>query len=198
MDDTVKFPWNHWYHVSGSTYGQWLRGDPRGWRARWHREHVDGDYKNPPPKGKYDTEFERSKQLMKRERVKLDVEQRELACRVMVETLKKLGVEVIDWCVGAKHYHGLVRCTPLGQPLDTRAPRLMVGRAKGASARALSKAGLVPLGGVWALKCKAKLVTDRTHQVNTAGYIKDHVKQGAVVYSLLMKRDAEQRNQSQG
>jgi hypothetical protein len=41
--------WNDWYHVVVHVYGSWLRGDPRGWRARHHREHVDGDYKNPPP-----------------------------------------------------------------------------------------------------------------------------------------------------
>ena len=38
--------WNHWYHCTAHTYGTWLRGDPRGWRARHHREHVDGDYRN--------------------------------------------------------------------------------------------------------------------------------------------------------
>lgn len=102
-----KEPWNNWFHICGSTYGQWVRGDPRGWRSRKHREHVEGDYRNPPPLGKYKKEFELSKQLMKRERVKLTPEQREIACRVMGDTLKKLGVELIDWCVRAKHFHGL-------------------------------------------------------------------------------------------
>ncbi len=41
------------YHVTWSTYGSWLPGDPRGFRTRGHRLHVDGDYRNPPPKGKY-------------------------------------------------------------------------------------------------------------------------------------------------
>ena len=40
-------PWNDWYHCTTHTYGSWLRGDRRGWRARHHREHVQGDYKNP-------------------------------------------------------------------------------------------------------------------------------------------------------
>jgi hypothetical protein len=68
---------------------------------------------------------------MKRERVKLTPEQREIACRVMGDTLKKLGVEVIDWCVGAKHFHGLARFTPLGKWRDWDLPRIMVGKAKG-------------------------------------------------------------------
>src|SRR4051812_22286516 len=60
----VMEAWNDWLHVSGSTYGTWLRGDPRGWRSRRHREHCEGDYKNPPPKGEFDEEFERSKELL--------------------------------------------------------------------------------------------------------------------------------------
>src|SRR4029079_6566514 len=44
-------PWNAWYHVTNHVCGSWVRGDPRGWRSRHHREHVDGDYKNPPPTG---------------------------------------------------------------------------------------------------------------------------------------------------
>src|SRR5213083_3044797 len=67
-------PWDHWYHVTVHTYGQWLRGDPRGWRARNHREHVDGDYKHPPPKGKYDQLFAQSKALLKRDPVKIKLE----------------------------------------------------------------------------------------------------------------------------
>jgi hypothetical protein len=33
-----------WYHVIISTYGGWLHGDPRGFRTRHHRAHVEGDY----------------------------------------------------------------------------------------------------------------------------------------------------------
>src|SRR6266571_4906356 len=47
-------PWHGWYHVMGHTYGSWLYGDPRGFRTRHHREHVEGDYKNPPPPGSYE------------------------------------------------------------------------------------------------------------------------------------------------
>jgi len=64
--------WNRWYHVNGNTYGTWLRGDARGWRARHHREHCEGDYKNPPPKGTYDKLYRRSKDLMPRDAVRLN------------------------------------------------------------------------------------------------------------------------------
>lgn len=44
-DESVE-PWNSWYHVTIHVYGSWLRGDPRGWRSRHHREHADGDYES--------------------------------------------------------------------------------------------------------------------------------------------------------
>src|SRR5438093_3751255 len=100
-----KQPWNSWYHLTVHVYGSWLRGDSRGWRSRHHREHVDGDYKNPPPKGKYDRLHEQSKRLMKRQRVVLTPEQRAFACRAMVGALLSLAVEVIAFCVGGKHWH---------------------------------------------------------------------------------------------
>ena len=80
-------PWNNWVHCCGSTYGTWVRGDPRGWRARHHREHVDGDYKNPPPPGKYKHEQARSKKLLKRQRVVLTPAQREAACLAFARNL---------------------------------------------------------------------------------------------------------------
>ena len=41
-----------WFHVTAHTYGAWLAGDARGFRTRHHREHVEGDYKHPPPAGR--------------------------------------------------------------------------------------------------------------------------------------------------
>ena len=46
--------WWRWFHVILGTYGSWLPGDPRGFRTRHHRDHVDGDYKSPPPPGIYE------------------------------------------------------------------------------------------------------------------------------------------------
>src|SRR6185295_14249726 len=90
--------WNDWYHVNGNTYGTWVRGDGRGWRARHHREHVDGDYKNPPPRGKYERLRAHSERLMERagrEVVRLSSKAQALACEVMVESLLVHGVELI-------------------------------------------------------------------------------------------------------
>ena len=75
-------PWNNWYHCMGNTHGTWLPGDPRGFRTRHHKEHVEGDYKNPPVEN-YEQRLRKSKELMKRDPVYLTVTQR----RRVVESL---------------------------------------------------------------------------------------------------------------
>lgn len=76
---TGKAPWNDWYHCMGHTYGTWLPGDPRSFRTRHHREHIVGDYKNPPPPGMYDKRHAKAKSLMTRPAVFLSDEQRAAA-----------------------------------------------------------------------------------------------------------------------
>jgi hypothetical protein len=49
---------------------------PRGFRTRHHREHIEGDYKTPPPPGKYADRYKRNKESLKQEPVKLDPEMR--------------------------------------------------------------------------------------------------------------------------
>ena len=105
-------PWRNWFHCMGSAYGQWLPGDPRGWRARHHREHVEGDYKNPPPAGRYDDLFRQSKALMKHDAVVFTPEQRRTVCLALTEALPHHEVELVDLCVSATHYHVLARFTP--------------------------------------------------------------------------------------
>lgn len=200
-------PWRNWFHCSGSTYGTWLRGDGRGWRARHHREHVEGDYKHPPPAGTYDEIHETSRRSMRRGEVFLEWEHRVAACREMARTLLHYKVELVELSVGAAHYHMLARFTAVGEEkspgiripglptdkrIDTyellkRVARHYVGLAKKNSARALSEAGLVAPGGVWAVRGSIKPVTDRQHQLNVAGYIRRHVREGAAVWSQVRR-----------
>jgi hypothetical protein len=200
----AKKAWNNWFHVVGNTYGTWPRGDPRGWRARHHREHVDGDYKNPPPVGVHDQTFARSKRLMRRERIVLTPDARRVACQEIADTLRFHAVEVIDVGVSAKHYHILARFEPLpgckypervpipgarnDAPISRiRKPRHLVGVAKKQSAKKLVREGLALAGGVWAARCKVKPVENRAHQLRVARYIPAHAKKGAAVWSLLFK-----------
>src|SRR2546425_7588419 len=82
----------HWFHVTTHTYGTWLPGDPRGFRTRHHREHVEGDYKNPPPKGAYDKLWQRSKDLMKRHPVYLTIPQRKRAAEEFARSFAKWNI----------------------------------------------------------------------------------------------------------
>src|SRR3990170_32550 len=150
--------WTRWFHVNGNTYGTWLRGDPRGWRARHHREHVEGDYKNPPPRGTYDRLLARSRQLMKRSEVHLTPEARKSACSAMVEALLFHHVQLLTLSMDGHHFHLLARfLTPKPtdfNPWASRADekrelalaRHFAGIAKKQSARALSESRIIPEG----------------------------------------------------
>lgn len=200
-ENSIQKPWNNWYHVVGNTYGTWLRGDPRGWRSRHHRDDCEGDYKSPPPAGKHDDKFALSQRLMRRERVILTPMQRRVACHEMVDTLRFHAVEIIDVCVTPRHYHILARFQPLvgkrfparipiagarnDAPISNiRTPRHLVGVAKKQSSKRLTRENLAPPGGVWGVRCKPKPIKDRPHQLRVAKYIRDHARKGAVVWSL--------------
>jgi hypothetical protein len=147
-------PWNNWYHIVGSTYGTWLRGDPRGWRARHHREHCEGDYKHRPDSATHAAKLSYSLARMRRQRVTLGREARVIACCEIALTLRFHSVELIDLCVGERHYHILARFDALpgrslpervpirgannASPVSTnRDPRHLVGIAKKQSAKRL-------------------------------------------------------------
>ena len=167
--------WNGWYHVNGNTYGTWLRGDPRGFRTRRHREHVDGDYKNPPPEGKYDDLYARSRRLLRSKPVYLDETQRKIAGRAFVDKLVELDTELLVFSLDACHYHALAR-------FPDEEVRMRVGRAKKNSSHVLRSSGLA--GTVRAKKCRALPVSDRRHQLNVFSYIEDHRLEGAWVWTF--------------
>lgn len=188
--------WHNWYHTVGSTYGTWIRGDPRGFRTYRHRMHVDGDYRNPPPPGVYAPLFEHVKRSLRYPPVKLDPAQRRHLCRALVRQLLDDGVQVIALAVCVNHFHMLIRCPQLDEATRRRyeqsllrdgrdpAPRHYVGLARKAASESLHAAGLKPASPVWALRPKMEPIRDRGHQVNTGLYIQGHVEQGAAVYCI--------------
>lgn len=223
-------PWNNWYHCTGNTYGTWVRGDQRGWRARHHREHCEGDYRHPPPEGEHAEKLRRSKRLMQREPVVLDWPLRVVACHALVEALLHHGAEVVSAAVTAKHFHVLVRFQKVPATgvaglsgvaglcgahhlKDGRdpVPRYVMGKAKSWSSRAARKhvqaqspgtpvpgtAGpthgngwALGRGGIWATRGKCEPIKNRAHQIRTAWYILEHVREGAAVWArpeLLVK-----------
>lgn len=184
--------WNGWYHLMSNTFGTWLPGDPRGFRTRKHREHVEGDYKNPPPAGKYDARYSRSIKRLKRPQVRLNVQSRIVAVEAIRHAMVDVHeLDVLSIAVSSQHAHVLVRLPVSSKPVplrhglrETDPARFFMGIAKERSAKKLAAVGLVAPGGVWAKRGKIVPITERKHQVNVYRYILKHVKEGAVVWSF--------------
>ena len=168
-------PWADWYHCMGNTYGTWLPGDHRGFRTRWEREHIEGDYRNPPPKGKYEERYRKSLELMKRDPVFLNWAQRKRALHEFVNSLQKWKIEIQIISVDRIHFHVLAR-------FPDHNPRHFLGLAKKESSAYMKQAGLAPSGGLWATKCECIPVTDRNHFDIVEPYIANHLKKGAVIW----------------
>ena len=171
----LEKPWNDWYHCNGNTYGTWLPGDPRGFRERHHRQHVNGDYKAPPPPGANADRLGRSSRLMRKRAVYLDAEQRQVALSAFVEKLQTDHVELPALAIDDHHFHLLAR-------FGDHRPKHWVRRAKMSASMLLRDVGLP--GKVWAVGCRTLPIRDRPHQLNAFGYILKHRRQGATVWSF--------------
>ncbi len=170
-----------------NSYGTWLRGDPRGWRERWHRKHVDGDYRKPPGKGTFERILKQSKDLMDRDPVRLGREVRETVLRAAVECLMKAGVIVLVACLDGSHLHVLAR-------FDDNRPRHRLGWAKYFATKKLKEflnahgaARGISLDlkrgeGIWGKRSECKPIRDSAHRLNALNYIAGHGKKGAVVW----------------
>jgi len=176
-------PWNGWYHITVHTYGAWVRGDPRGWRTLRHRDHVEGDYKNPPALGTFESVYAESLSTMKRQPVKI---RGDLLPFVLVSILEKLHSDQIEVAVAAldaKHLHVLAK-------FPDRKPRHWVGRAKKHSSHIVREQSLrAEQGGLWGRYCYAKPVEDRKHQVSVFRYILAHQHRGAAIWTVMAKEN---------
>lgn len=192
--------WNGWYHLNGNTYGTWIRGDERGWRARHHREHVEGDYRNPPDPEEHAAPRAYSMAHMDTP-VFLSSEARNTACQELVASLEHQQVEVIACAVDDHHFHILARFVLPEKPSCSKpwaagthnqpiyaCIRHIVGLAKSRAARAISSQGLAPAGGVWGKRFKITPITDRAHQLNVFSYITEHGDRGASLWTFKDQR----------
>ena len=166
--------WNDWYHVTGHTYGTWLPGDPRGWREKRHKRHVDGDYRTPPAAGTGEGLLDHSRRAMKHDAVQLDPVQRVIAAQAMVAFLLGKGFEIIAFSLDAIHFHLLGR-------FDQGKVRLPVGHAKVNAYYRLRDAGYQDK--VWGRSCGVRPIDDRDHQVRVFNYIREHEQVGAWVWT---------------
>jgi hypothetical protein len=171
--------YNNLYHIMGHTYGTWLPGDSKGFRTRHHREHCEGDYKNPPSKGAFDELYERSKNLMKRDPVYLNLTQRKLSLEAVVQSLLKRNIDVKIAALDRIHLHLLA-------PFPDDNPRHWIGVAKKESSHALKIHGCGIDGGIWATRCKCLPIEDANHEFRAIDYIAKHAERGAELYRPML------------
>lgn len=165
-----------WFHVTTHTYGAWLYGDPRGFRTRHHREHIEGDYKHPPPPGRYDEVFKRSQRLLKQEPGRLSPTWRQVVGEAVRDRLFSLGAEVIAISMSAKHAHIQVKLPPVEA-------RQWVGLAKKHAWFIARSCGWQE--HLWAKRGRAERILDYRHQVNTFSYIvRPKTNEGAWVWTF--------------
>jgi hypothetical protein len=158
-----------------NTYGTWLPGDPRGFRTRHHRQHIDGDYKNPPTPGTFDNLHQRSRRLMTRPPVYLTPTQIPRVLSEFLASLHRRSMEVIVAALDTHHLHILAR-------FPDHQPRHWIGIAKKESSHFLH------LGGLWAVRGKVVPIRDPSHQLNVARYITAHARHGATLYKSPVKK----------
>lgn len=166
----------HWFHHILTTYGAWLPGDPRGFRTRHHREHVEGDYKNPPPPGRYEDRVAHSRELLTQPPVILPPALREVVGLALKERLQGFGTLLLCESVSGQHIHILAKM-PYG------CVRWWLGKAKRHVWFVLRDRGWV--GKLWGKRGKYLPVKDRPHQLNVYYYILRHAAQGAWVWNLM-------------
>ena len=162
-----------WYHVILTTYGAWLYGDPRGFRTRHHREHIEGDYKNPPPPGTFAHGEQRSRDSLKQPPVVIPPNLRQVVGLAIKERLTGLGALLIAIAVARQHAHILVK-------MPMRQRRAWPGVAKRHAWFVLRGHGWK--SKLWGKRGKAVPIRDRAHQLNVYHYIERHARQGAWVW----------------
>ncbi len=173
--------WDHWFHCTTHTYGTWLRGDPRGWRSRNHREHVDGDYRHPPPKGKYDALYEGSKSLMKCDPVRIKKDLCQFVLDRVIERLLLRDNEVERGCFDGVHLHVLARCCKHNPKIELESAKQFATAQLKAQGFALG-IDLERGDGIWQVGSRAEPVANEHHFKKTRSYIESHASRGAAIW----------------
>lgn len=199
--------WNNWYHIMFSTYGQWLPGDDRSWRTRHHRDHIEGDYKNPVYTRRADGLYGASRMRMPHPPVILLPEERGIVGRLLIESLKIQQIEVLSLTVTIAHVHFVARC-PKGNPRDiagkakhhaTVGFRRHVHEKYGGPGKSIKNPALTPEcpwraeegRKLWGLRGHEKKIADRAHHIRAFRYVLKHVREDGWIWDF---KSGERRN----
>ena len=161
-----------WFHATVTTYGAWLPGDPRGFRTRDHREHIEGDYKAPPTVD-YSRRQSRSQALMAQPAVTLAASHRLLVTDTFLRTLDYYGLDAACIATAGRHVHVLCK-------LPGRTGRRVVAGMKRETTNRLKAHG--HHGKVWANRSRIEPIRDCRHWSNTMGYIIRHEMRGGALW----------------
>jgi len=171
----MLIPGKAWHHIVFNTRGSWLTGDPRGFRSRNHRKHSDGDYKHPPPIGQH-SGLHRAVRDNSRPEVTIPPDLFAVIGKAVLDKCGKQGHRVLALAVDARHVHLLVEL-----PDDRKAVKRVVGSWKQKASHAVRDR--MP-GTIWSKSCDPIRINDREHHECAFGYILDHARQGAWVWSF--------------
>lgn len=163
-----------WFHITFSTYGTWLPGDPRGFRTWKHKIHSSGDYKHRPPKGEHAGLRTLARTTMRSRAVTLTRRQRETCAHAIVEKLTEKGCEVVAVAVTGQHVHLQIR-------LEDRDIKRVIGLAKQLASHRVRDE--LP-GTIWGARCRIDPIRSKEHQQCVFRYIQRHEREGAFVWTF--------------
>ncbi|MCH8342653.1 MAG: hypothetical protein IH983_01555 [Planctomycetes bacterium] len=159
-------------HAICTYYGQWVPGDPRGWRARGHKRHSSGDYQIPPPAAQHAGLRRYVQSMMASEPAMLRPDEYPVVGSAFLLKLLKIGCAVRCLSCGPTHLHVLY---------ESKEPDAMreLGRAKQYASLKLQDRP----GRLWGGGAKIIPIRDDGHASGAFVYICDHaLKEGAWVW----------------
>jgi REP element-mobilizing transposase RayT len=163
--------WRDWVHVTCSTRGQWLPGDPRGFRDHDHRIHSSGNYKDFPPLHQH-AGLRIYAARLNQQTIVLTCMQRTIIGEAITKKLKSMDVPIRIIAVAATHVHALIRVGEADAiPIFGRAKQFASHRVR----------GQLP-GTIWGEGSHPERITDQTHYRNVVGYIRHHALDGAWIW----------------
>jgi len=163
----------HLIHATCTYYGNWLPGDPRGFRSEDHCIHSSGDYRNKPPAGDHGRLHDQAGRIMKHSPVVLEGDERQAVGEAFLDKMmRKLNRRVLVITAAAKHLHILY----VGDGGDATVD---LGRAKQYASHQLTSRP----GTVWARGEGIKRVATLDHANRALPYIAEHeLREGAWVW----------------
>jgi REP element-mobilizing transposase RayT len=163
-------PWQNWYHCILTAYGHWLPGDQRGYRTRNHREHIEGDYKNPPPPSTFATNLhDHAESLMKFPPTRFNPNDRDPIGNLILQSLSIQKIPLAALAVCPTNIHLLL------QPPTDRVKSIL-GKCK----QNITRNYPPPEDHTWWAEDSApKPINDSAHFTNARQYILDHKQKEA-------------------